>query len=261
MKELLGPPKIGQIVEGRVIAKKSSSIFLDLGAIGTGIIYGREFLENKEKLKNLKIGDKIFAKIIDLENEDGYIELSVGGAARELTFEILKQKKEEKETIKVKILKANKGGLLTEISGIPAFLPVSQLSKEHYPKVERGDSSEILKELQKFVGKELEVKILDLSEKENQIILSEKLKELDKVKEFLKEYKKGEIVEGEITALTDFGAFLKFNKEGSDFKSIEGFIHISELNQNPETLKVGDRLRAKIIEISNGKVFLSLKEV
>ena len=167
MKELLEkenflrPAKIGDIIEGTVIGKGRSSIFLDLGAIGTGKIYGKEFYQAKEMLKNLKIGDKIFSKIIDLDIEEGFIELSVSGAFKELSFDTLKEKKEKGELIRIKILGANKGGLISEISGIAAFLPVSQLASEHYPKVEGGDKTKILKELQEFIGQELEVKIID----------------------------------------------------------------------------------------------------
>ncbi|MDI6602521.1 MAG: S1 RNA-binding domain-containing protein [Patescibacteria group bacterium] len=258
-ENLLKPGKVGEIIEGKVIAKESGKLFLDLGPIGTGIIYGREFYEAKDKIKDLKIGDNLFAKIINLENDEGYIELSISRAGMELSLEALKQKKEKGEKIIVKIKGANKGGLLTEAMGIPAFLPVSQLLPEHYPRVEKGDTSKILRELQKFVGKTLEVKILDLSHKGEQIILSEKAKELDKVKEILKNYKVGDLVEGEITGITDFGAFFRFGTE-----NLEGLIHISELDwkiiEDPtEIVKVGDVLQAKIIDISGDKVSLSLK--
>ena len=262
-KDLLKPPKVGEIVEGKVIAKESGKLFLDLGPIGTGIIYGKEFYEAKDKIKDLKIGDNLFAKIISLEIEEGYIELSISQAGMELSLEVLRQKKEKGEKISVKIKGANKGGLLTEVMGIPAFLPVSQLLPEHYPRVEKGDTSKILRELQKFVGKELEVKILDLTSHQNlvggQIILSEKAKELDKVKEILKNYKVGDLIEGEITGITDFGAFCRFGAE-----NLEGLIHISELDwkivEDPtEIVKVGDVLQVKIIDISGDKVSLSLK--
>jgi small subunit ribosomal protein S1 len=258
---LVKPPKVGEIVEGKVIGKERQALFLDLGALGTGIIYGREFQEAKEELKNLKIGDSIFTKIVDLENELGYIELSVSQASNELIWDGLKQKKEKGEIIAVKISGANRGGLLTEISGISAFLPVSQLLPEHYPRVEGGESSKILKELQKFVGKTLEVKIFDLSSKEKKLILSEKVKEAEKIKEVLKKYKVGQVVEGEITGITDFGVFLKF---GTLPTVLEGLIHISELDwaivaDPSEIVKVGEKLRAKIIDISNDKVSLSLK--
>ncbi len=256
---LLKPPQVGKIIEGKVIGRGRSALYLDLGAFGSGIIYGKEFQEAKEEIKDLKIGDTVFAKIIDLENEDGYVELSLSQASDELTWEKLKQKKEAGETLKVKISGANKGGLLTEVSGIPAFLPVSQLLPEHYPRVEGAESSKILKELQKFVGKELEVKIFDLDPKENKLILSEKAKESEKIKEILKNYQVGDIVEGEITGITDFGVFIKFGKEG-----LEGLIHISELDwqliEDPnEIVKVGQKVKAKIISISNDRVSLSLK--
>ena len=249
--DLLKPPKVGDIIEGKIIGVGKAAVYLDLGAFGTGIIYGKEFFEGKEILKNLKIGDKVVTKIISLDNEEGFIELSVSQAKEELSWQKLEKLKQNDETIKVKILGANKGGLLTKVSGIQAFLPVSQLAPEHYPRVEEGNQTEILKRLKKFVGKELEVKILDLSPKEGKLILSEKAKELEKIKEKLAKYQVGDIVEGEITAVLDFGAFIKFGE------GLDGLIHISELDwkliEDPSKIvKVGDKVKAKIIEISNG---------
>jgi len=256
--ELLKPLKVGDIVEGKIIGAGKSAVYLDLGAFGTGIVYGKEFYEGKEVLSKAKIGDTLAAKIISLDNEDGFIELSVSRAKEELSWEKLAEIKKKDETIKVKILGANKGGLLTKLCGISAFLPVSQLAPEHYPKVEEGNQTEILKRLKKFVGKELEVKILDLSQKEEKLILSEKAKEIEKIKEKLAKYKVGDVVEGEITGVLDFGAFVKFGD------NLDGLIHISELDwkliEDPsEIVKVGDKVKAKIIDISNGRVSLSLK--
>lgn len=267
--DLIKPPKIGEIIQGKVIGQGRASVFLDLGPYGTGIIFGREFYEAKNKLKNLKTGDTVFTKVVDLENEEGYIELSLTKAGKELAWEELSQKKQSDESIKVKITGANKGGLLAEVSGIPAFLPVSQLSAANYPKVEGGDTQKILKSLQKFIGQEIEVKIFDFDEKEEKLILSEKAKENKKIKEILEKYKVGDIVEGEITGVVDFGAFVKFSppkafkKEGS-VGSLEGLIHISELDwqliEDPsEIIKQGQKVRAKIIDLSDGKVSLSLK--
>jgi len=256
--DLLKPPKIGEIIEGKIIGKGKSSVFLDLGPFRTGIIYGKEFYAVKDKLKNLKIGDKVFAEILDLENEEGYIELSLSQASNKLIWEELKEKKENGEIISVKILGANKGGLITKISDIPAFLPVSQLLLEHYPKVEGGDTIKILRELQKFIGKELELKIFSLDQQSDQIILSEKARESEKIKEILKNYKVGDVVEGEISGITDFGAFMKFGGV------LEGLIHISELDwkiiEDPtEIIKIGEKIKVKIIDISGNKVSLSLK--
>lgn len=263
---IIKPPKLGEIIQGKIIAKEKGAVYLDLGLIGTGIIYGKEFNQAREILKNLNIGDTIFAKIIDLENEHGYIELSVSEAGKEITWKELKQKKEKGEFLKIKVLGANKGGLLTEISGIPAFLPVSQLSTNHYPKVEDGDTTKILKELQKFVGKELEVQIFDLDPENNKLILSEKLKETQKIKEMLKNYKVGDVVEVEVVAVVDFGAFVKFPAGNDNSEYLEGLIHISELDwkiiDNPaQYVKIGDKLKAKIVNIAGEKVFLSLKSL
>jgi small subunit ribosomal protein S1 len=252
------------------VGKAKASVFLDLGSVGTGIIYGREFYEAKRKIKSLNAGDKVLAKIVDLENEEGYIELSLTRANKELAWDTLKQSREKDEVFLVKIFGANKGGLLAEVAGVPAFLPASQLSNANYPKVENGDNQKILQALQKFVGKELEVKIFDLDPKEGKLILSEKAKEDGKIKELLKNYKVGDVVEGEITGVVDFGAFLRFPVASENLKDeekpsvLEGLIHISELDwqliENPsEIVKTGETVKAKIIDISNSKVSLSLK--
>ncbi|MDO8474183.1 MAG: S1 RNA-binding domain-containing protein [bacterium] len=255
------PLKMGDIVEGTVIGTGRSAVYLDLGPQGTGIIYGREFLDEKRTLKPLKIGDRIAGKIIELENDEGYIELSLKEAGKELTWDKLQEKKDNEELLSVTVIGANKGGLLAEILGVPAFLPVSQLSQEHYPKIEDGDSTKILLALQKFMGKELEVQIFDLDPTDQKIILSERSKERKKIKEILGQYKIGDMVEGEITGVVDFGAFVKFGKEGEE---IEGLIHISEIDwqiiENPgDFVKIGDKVQAKIIDLSNGRASLSLK--
>ncbi|MCH7828703.1 S1 RNA-binding domain-containing protein [Patescibacteria group bacterium] len=259
--EMLRPFRVGDIVEGIVIGIGRSSVYLNLGPRGTGIIFGREFLEEKDQLKGVKKEDTVTAKIVELENEDGYIELSLREAGRELAWQKLKEQKATEELLKVKIIGANKGGLLADVFGMQAFLPVSQLSQEHYPKVEDGDSIKILQALQAFMGEELEVEIFDLDPKEGKVILSERSKERRKVREILSQYKVGDVVEGEITGVVDFGAFVKFGAKGEE---IEGLIHISEIDwqiiEDPSLfLKVGDRVKAQIIDISNGRASLSLK--
>ncbi len=257
--DLPRPLRSDEIIKGKVIGTGRSSVYVDLGAFGTGVIYGREFYDSKEELKNIKIGDNIFTKILDLENEEGFVELSLRQAGKELNWTELSKKKEKGEVITVKILGANKGGLLAEIQGIRGFLPVSQLSFENYPRVKEGEISKILEELQKFIGKNMEVKVFDINPKEEKLILSEKAALSSKIKEILKKYKVEDVVDGEITGIVDFGAFIKFGKE-----TLEGLIHISELDwqliDNPsEIVKVGQKVKAKIINISDDRVFLSLK--
>ncbi len=255
----------GSIVEGTVVGRDRSSLFIDLGQNGNGIIFGREFYEAKEAIKSLNIGDKILAKVVELENEDGYKELSLGEATRQIGWQRLQDLKDKRDIFPVKIIGVNKGGLLAVVEGISAFLPVSQLAPEHYPRVADADKQKILKELQKFVGTTIEVKVLDLSASENKLILSEKAKSEEKIKEVLKNYKVSDVVDGEISGIANFGAFVKFPVSNPDLQ-IEGLIHISELDwqliENPADLvKIGDVVKAQIIEIKNNQVFLSLKSL
>jgi len=257
---------IGSTIEGKVVARDRSSLFIDLGIHGTGIIFGREFYQAKEIIKSLEIGDKVFTKIIELENDEGYKELSLRDASKEMSWQRLKDLKEKGELVNVRITGVNKGGLLTTLDGIQAFLPVSQLAPEHYPRVIDADKQKILKELQKFIGKTLDVKVLDLLASENKLILSEKAKSEEKIKEALAGYKKGDKVDGEITGIADFGAFVKFPASAEKESQIEGLIHISEIDwqlvENPgEVVKVGEVVRAQIIDINNNQVFLSLKSL
>ena len=258
--EIISPPKAGDIVDGKIICFEPNGVFVDLSILGIGIIYGREFQHSKDFLKNLKDGDEISVKITKLENEEGYRELSIREAFDKLNWEELKNKKEKEEILELTITKANRGGLLTQILGISAFLPASHLTKKHYPKL-NGDNREIVKELQKLVGEKLKVKIIDVNQRENKLILSEKIKEKEETKEAIKKYKIADKVSGEITEVTSFGAFMRFGKE-----ELEGLIYLSEISDKPiddisEVLKVGQKIQARIIDISDDKICLSLKNV
>ena len=258
---LLNPPKVGEIVKGTVIVQERSSLYLDLGAIGTGLVYGREFYEIKDRIKDLNVGDPLSVKIINLENDEGYIELSVSGATNELVWDSLKTKKDNKESLTIKVLGANKGGLITKISGLAAFLPVSQLTSEHYPKIMGGDPEKILKELQKFIGIDLNVRLLNLKQKTGEIILSEKLGEMELREEGLKKFNIDDQVDCEITGVMEFGVFVKFGKE-----NFEGLIPISQIGSEQtknlsEHFRINNKIKARIVEIANNKVFLSLKNL
>ena len=258
-------------MEGTIVGAGQSTIYVDLGPMGTGIIFGREFYQAKTELKKKQMGDKIFAEIVDLDNEDGYIELSLSAAGREIGWDHLQQIQEKDAIIKVEILGANKGGLIAEAEGIQGFLPVSQLAPEHYPRVEGADKTKILQKLQQLIGKELEVKIFDVNPREEKLIFSEKATDTEKLKEILKNFKPGDVVDGEITGVVEFGAFMKFSASSKtsadkgENGALEGLIHISELDWQliadpSEIVKVGEKVQAKIIEIAaDGRVSLSLK--
>jgi len=249
--------KKGDVVEGMVIKKDRSTIYVDLG-VATAIIYGREFQIGRNVLRAVKEGDAIRAKIIELENEEGYVELSVADADREQRWGDVKETKEKGELITLKCLEANKGGLLFDYKGMKAFLPVSQLSSEHYPRVEGGDKSLIQGELQKFVGEDMAVVVLDYDIHEEKLILSEKATTPDEIRAKLEKYKTGDDVDGEVSGIVEFGIFVKIED------GLEGLVHISEIDwslvEDPSTVcAVGDKVRVRVIGIEGDKISLSLK--
>jgi small subunit ribosomal protein S1 len=173
-KQVPSLPQAGDLIEGKIIKISKSAIILDLGPLGTGIIYGGELKEDKEMLKELALEQTITALVLEPENEDGYVELSLREASLEKTWLEIKEKKKSGQPITVKVIEANRGGLVIRSASLVGFLPVSQLSPKNYPKVEGGDKEKILEHLNKFVGQEMEVKILDLDQKTDKLIVSEK---------------------------------------------------------------------------------------
>ena len=254
----INPPIVGNLLEGKIIEQKGSSVYIDLGPCGTGIIYGREFISAREPLRQLKPNDLVVAKVIDANNEAGYIELSLKDAGQEIIWREAKELERKKETLTLPVSDANKGGLILEWKGIQGFLPTSQLRLKHYPRVEGGDKEKILDELKKLVGENIIVTIIDSDSQEKKLIFSEKGTEAEEIKEIISKYKVGDIIECDITGIVDFGIFVKI-EEG-----LEGLIHISELDwalvENPADLyKVGEKVTAQIIEIKNNKISLSSK--
>lgn len=258
-------PKEGNVVEITLIKKAPRRAYFDMGRFGTGIVYGAEFQNAKEALRNLEPGEKLNAKIISLDGEDGCIELSLSEAGKQKLWQFAKDLQESGEVIKTKIVSANAGGLMAALpmeGDLKAFLPVSQLSLDHYPKVPDGDRQKIADELKKFVGQELSVKIIDVNPRTNKIIVSEREVLSSNVKELLGAYAIGQTVKCIVSGIADFGVFVRF----TDNPDIEGMIHISELDyklvENPkELVKMGEELTVKIIDIKEGRVFLSLKSL
>jgi small subunit ribosomal protein S1 len=225
-----------------------------MGARGVGVILRREVGAN-----NLEEGQTISASVVDPELDEGYALLSMKRAAKDRGWGELQRIFNEQEIVEVMPYDANRGGLLIELEGIRGFLPVSQLSAEHYPRVSDSDKDEILTKINSLVGKSLRVRILDVSRKDNKLIFSEKEAVRDDMQNRLKELKVGDIVEGIVTGVIDFGAFI--NVDG-----IEGLVHISEISwervEDPRKyIKVGETVKAKIIAIDKDRLSLSIKQM
>jgi len=259
VKNSANMPEVGAIVKGTAIGRSKMALYVDVPPFGTGIIFGREYLNARDVIKAINLGETITAKVVESEGENGYIELSLKEAKQAIVWSEAKKAQEIKTIFELTVKDANKGGLILDWQGVDGFLPASQLKAEHYPKVPDGDRSKIMDELKQLVGQKLSVFIIDTDSKEGKLILAEKSEGSSKdQKEMVNKYALGDVVTGEITGIVDFGAFVKLEE------NFEGLIHISEIDwalvENPrDHFHIGDKVEAKIIEIKDGKISLSVK--
>ena len=258
MKTAAKPPALDDVVEGPVVATGRARVFIDLHPFGTGIIYGREHLSARETLKNVNIGDLVTAKVVGIERADGYIELSLREARQALMWSEAETALQKKTTFELDVTDANKGGLIINWKGIQGFLPASQLSPAHYPRVADGDKDKIFVELKRMIGTKIEVMIITASPKEQKLIFSEKGAGSTERTSLVEKYHVGDVLDGIVTGATEFGVFVKL-EEG-----LEGLVHISEMDwalvENPKTrYKAGDAVKVKVIEIKDEKISLSIK--
>ncbi|MBQ1528120.1 S1 RNA-binding domain-containing protein [Candidatus Saccharibacteria bacterium] len=253
--ELAKRTVVGDTIKGIVTSVKKHEILIDLGTQGTGLVSRKE----ASFARNLNVGDEVTASVVDTEMPDGTVLLSLRKAVKDKGWDEIQVKFDNAEIVEVQPFDANRGGLLVEYEGIRGFLPVSQLSAEHYPRVGSADKDEILQRLNSLVGKSIKVRILDANKKENKLIFSEKEAIKDGLAARFAELSVGDVVKGVVTGVVDFGVFV--NVDG-----IEGLIHISEISwervNNPaDYVKVGDSVEAKIIAIDKERLSLSMKQL
>jgi len=253
-------PNAGELVKGKVISVNPGEVRVDVNGVSTGVVRGKELFAESREFSNLKVGDDVEATVVEPENENGEMELSFRAAGNQLVWQRMAKYMVDGLAIPAKVTAANKGGLMMQVDALSGFLPVSQLNPDHYPRVPGGDKVRILECLQSLIGKELQVKVIDVSKPEEKLIVSEKSVWEDDQKAVLESYKMGDTVDGEVSALTSFGAFIKFGE------GLEGLVHISEIvwqriSHPREVLKVGDRVKAQIIDINKSKIYLSIKRL
>ncbi len=245
----------GETVEGTVLSMRKHEALIDLGPLGVGLVPRREIGFSR----NIKEGDTVTASVVDAELENGYSLLSLRKAAKDRGWDEVSRLADAGDIVAVTPYDANRGGLLIEYEGVRGFLPVSQLSAEHYPRVGGADKDEILQRLNSLVGKSIKVRILDVDRKANKLIFSEKEAVKEGLAERFEKLTVGDKVTGVVTGVVDFGVFV--NVEG-----IEGLVHISEISwervNNPsDYVKVGQTIEAKIIAIDKDRLSLSMKQL
>ena len=252
-------PQIGEMITGTVVNIGKSQLVLDIENAAIGIIRGDEAQDSANTLKKVKVGDEVKATILSHENSEGYVVLSLKRASQGKTWGRFVKAYQDKTTVHVRVIEANKGGLLVEEDGIRGFIPVSQLSPEHYPRVAGGNSARILNKLEKLVNKDLEVRVINLDESEGRLILSEREAQKEERAVVLSTLEEGKIIKGKISGVVDFGLFVNHN-------GVEGLVHISEIDwghvANPADYgAVGDEVEVVIIGVEGEKVSFSIKRL
>ncbi len=252
-------PEPGKIVEGRVVSLSKKAIIVDLGGVLTGMISGREMKDSFNTTDELHKGDLVSACVLESENEEGLVVLSLRRASQDKTWDKFVKAYENNETLKVRPKEANKGGLLLDVDGIKGFIPVSQLAPLHYPRVNGADSGKILARLQELIGQEFTVKIINLDKENGKLILSERAAFERQRFDVLNTLKVGDSVEGTVSGIVKFGIFVAFN-------GLEGLVHISEIawghvSDAHQFAKIGDKVQVKIIGLDGEKISLSMKQL
>lgn len=257
----LVPIRAGELLEVKILQNLKTKILVDVQGLTLGIIPEQEF---SPEMGNPKEGDKILAYVLTVENDDGYVVLSLRRADKERILKILQEKFETGQVLPVKTTDANKGGLLCQFGEYEGFLPVSQLASSHYPKVSSGNRDEIFNRLKSLVGQTFQVKILNFEPNSGKLIFSEKAAGDIVQQEKIKNIEVGQIYEGEITGIVDFGLFVKVKISASD--EVEGLVHISEVSWEHvddlgKNFKIGQKVKIQVISTEDNRLSLSIKKL
>lgn len=253
-------PALGEIIAGKVIRSDAKMILVDLGdGQFTGVISGMHMHSSTDDASALNAGDTVEAIVIGEEHNSGLFILSLRKASQMKLIKKLHSNFDTKEIITVIPNEANKGGLLIDLDGIKGFIPVSQLTPVHYPRVEGADPEKILEHLGRLVGKPFKVRVINVDKDGKKIIFSEKAAVEEQRLAALATLKVGDVVEGAVSGILTYGLFITFN-------GVEGLVHVSEIDwghvSNPSKFaKIGDAVKVQVIGIEGDKISLSMKRL
>ncbi len=252
--------KKGDKVEGKVLEITSKALILDIGGKSEGIVAEKAFLEARNFIRQLKVGDKVAGEVIVSETPEGYTVISLRNSAKDFIWSKLEEALKSDEEISVEVKGANQSGVIVDTFGLSGFVPKTHLGKA------------LSKNPNSLIGKRIKVKIVAIDKEGGRLVLSEKaVSEKEKIeaeKEALKALKVGEIYEGEVTTVTDFGVFVRITpntKSKKEKVSLEGLVHISELSWDKvgkpsDLFREGDKIKVKVLEVYGGKLSLSVKQ-
>ncbi|WP_099320593.1 bifunctional 4-hydroxy-3-methylbut-2-enyl diphosphate reductase/30S ribosomal protein S1 [Anaerococcus sp. Marseille-P3625] len=234
------------IVKGTVIDVKDDEVFVDIQYRADGIVKLDEMTEEeKENPKDhFEIGNEIDVYVIKLDDGEGNVSLSTRRVQGMKAWKELIDKFENNEIVEGHIVGSNKGGLTAEVNGIQGFIPASQIA------------TYFVKNFKKFVGETWELKILSIDERKNRLVLSRKEVLENELEEKWEDLEEGQVVEGKVARLTDFGAFVEVN-------GLDGLLHVSDIAWSrvevpSDVLNVGDSIEVKILKLNKEKNRISL---
>ncbi len=246
--------KEGDIITGTVIAVNEEGAILDLQYYAQGVIKAEDMSSdpNFNILEDVKTGDTIEATVVKTDDGEGNILLSKKEAVQVLAWDILKGYMDEKKSIQVKISEIVKAGAVAFVEGIRGFIPASQLALTY------------VEDLEPWLGKQLEVRVITVDQEKNKLVLSAKAIEKEKaeaeINHKISMLAPGTILEGTVESLMPYGAFISL-PEG-----LSGLVHISQISQRrikkpSEVLNTGDKVKVKVLNTNDGKISLSMKAV
>lgn len=251
-------PKQGEVISGTIIKIEKKNILVNVNNQFTGLVVSKE-VGNTIDLNELKSGQEIDVMVLGDSVERGLLILSLKRANQIKNLSNLTKYNETSEIITVRPTEANKGWLLVDIDGLKGFIPVSQLTPLHYPRVEGADPEKILAHLDGLVGEPFKVRVINVDEAGKKIIFSEKAAIEENRDEALKNLKEGDIVEGTVSGILSYGLFVTFD-------GLEGLVHVSEIDWGHVTdpskfAKVGMKVKVKVIGLDSEKISLSIKRL
>jgi len=249
----------GDTVDGIVMHIDRDEILVDIGSKSEGVVPSKEMSSLlPEERDELKVGDEVLVFVVQSEDKEGRAVLSLDKARQEKSWRRLQQQFETGDVLQAKVINYNKGGVLVNLDGVRGFVPASQVTG-----ISRGPDAQKQSDMAKMVGGSLSLKIIEINRGRNRLILSER-QAVQEVREARKDdilsaLKEGDVREGTVTSITDFGAFV-------DIGGADGLVHLSELSwsrvKHPaELLRVGDKVKVYVLNIDNDRkrIALSIK--
>ena len=262
-------PKRGEVLSGTIVRIEPNEILVDVGSKSEGVITTRE-MEGipPEALSELKVGDVVQTVVVSPEDRNGHVVLTLGRAHTDRDWNDAEALFQSQEMFEGVVAGHNKGGLIVKVGKVRGFVPASQLVSGRGGKGEGGEPEAPASNESRWAaltGQKLRLKVIELDRQRNRLILSERaaMRDWRKVQKesLLSDLKEGDVREGKVISLADFGAFI-------DLGGADGLVHLSEMswkrvNHPREILKVGQKVTAQVINIDRERkrIGLSLKRL